>query len=170
METFPALLARFAAAATARDSRGLAALFAPDGCYDDYFFGPHAGRDAIAAMLERFHVGGEDFRWQFDDPVCDGRTGYAGYRFSYRSKEPESAGRTIVFEGIARFTLRDGLIERYAEVFDRGVAFTQLGYADARIVKLLARYAKAFVEGDAAREHLAWRARVEGAGEGRHES
>src|SRR5690606_35486752 len=88
-----------------------------------------------------FHVGGEAFFWEFRNPVSDGAVGYAGYLFSYRSREPDSAGRTVVFEGIARITLRDGLIERYAEAFDRGVAFSQLGYAPERIGKLLALYA-----------------------------
>lgn len=140
---FTELLARFSRAAQTHDSAGLAALFTPDGRYDDYFFGTHAGRDEIAAMLDRFHVGGERFRWDFTDPVCSGDLGYAGYVFSYLSREPESRGRVIVFEGIAKLRLRDGLIAHYAEVFDRGVAFSQLGYATERTGKLLARYARA---------------------------
>jgi hypothetical protein len=108
-------------------------------------------------MLDRFHVGGEDFFWEFQNPVCDGTTGYAGYLFSYRSKEPESAGRTIVFEGIARFTLRDGLIAQYAEAFDRGVAFSQLGYATERIGKLLGRYARELGQREDVAAHLARR-------------
>lgn len=151
------LLERFAAAAGAHDSSAFAALFTPDGSYDDYFFGRHQGRDDIAAMLDRFHVGGEDFFWEFRNPVCDGTTGYAGYLFSYRSKEPESAGRTIVFEGIARFTLRDGLIAQYAEAFDRGVAFSQLGYATERIGKLLGRYARELGQREDVAAHLARR-------------
>jgi hypothetical protein len=161
---FEAILDRFAAAAGAHDSRGLAALFAPDGCYDDYFFGLHSGRDEIAAMLDRFHVGGEAFFWEFLDPVFASGIGYAGYLFSYRSREPESAGNIVVFEGIARFRFRDGLIERYDEAFDRGVAFTQLGYATERIGKLLGRYAKGFVEKPEVRLHLARRPAVPASG------
>jgi hypothetical protein len=67
------------------------------------------------------------------------------------SREPESAGRTIVFEGTSRLRLRDGLIAHYAETFDRGSAFVQLGYETARVRKLLDRYAKNFVAGDAGR-------------------
>lgn len=155
---FEHILERFAAAVGAHDSPGLAALFAPDGCYDDYFFGPHVGREAIAAMLDRFHEGGERFCWQWIDPVCvDGR-GYAGYCFSYRSREPESAGKLIVFDGVGRFRLRDGQIERYSEVFDRGMAFAQLGYARERIGKLLDRYGQALLDSEPARRHLEYRA------------
>lgn len=139
---FDTLLARFSRAAQTHDCEGLAALFTPEGVYDDYFFGAHAGRADIAAMLERFHVGGEAFCWEFVEPARAGDIGYAGYVFSYRSREPESAGRLIVFEGMARFRLQDGLIAHYSEVFDRGVAFSQLGYATERTAKLLARYAK----------------------------
>ena len=141
--TFTVLLERFERAAREHDTAALVALFAPDGRYDDGFFGAHSGRDAIAAMFERFHVGGEAFLWEFSDPADAGARADASYGFSYRAKEPESAGRLIVFEGIARLRLRDGLIAEYFEVFDRGVAFSQLGYADARVTKLLSRYASA---------------------------
>jgi hypothetical protein len=35
------------------------------GCYDDGFFGPHTGREAIAAMIGRWYVGGENFCGNF---------------------------------------------------------------------------------------------------------
>jgi hypothetical protein len=95
--SFQALLDRFAAAVGAHDSPGLAALFAENGCYDDYFFGEHHGRAEIAEMLDRFHVGGEQFCWQFTDPVFADGVGYASYCFSYLSREPESAGRLMMF-------------------------------------------------------------------------
>jgi hypothetical protein len=155
---FQTLLQRFTQAVGAHDSAGLAALFTPDGCYDDYFFGRHEGRDAIAAMLERFHVGGRAFFWEFSDPVCADDLGYAGYCFSYLSREPESEGQLVVFDGIGRFRLRDGLIEHYGEVFDRGMAFSQLGYPAPRIAKLAARYAAGFRSSPAVARHLALRA------------
>lgn len=158
--SFEAILERFRTTSAACDTAGFAALFTPDGSYDDGFFGVHRGREAIAAMLERFHVGGERFVWQFFEPLCDDRLGYARYCFSYRSKEPESAGELIVFDGIARLRLRDGLIESYTEVFDRGVAFVQLGYAPERTIKLLGRYARALRESELVREHLALRDRI----------
>lgn len=154
---FQTLLDRFVAAVGRHDSAGLAALFTEDGVYDDYFFGSHQGRAEIAAMLDRFHVGGEQFVWEFLEPVCDGSTGYARYCFSYLSREPESAGQPVVFEGMSRFMLRDGLIARYSEVFDRAVAFTQLGYAPERIVKLMGRYARGFRDAQAVKDHLAQR-------------
>jgi hypothetical protein len=155
---FEAILDRFASAVAAHDSRGLAALFTEDGCYDDYFFGPHEGRDAIAAMLDRFYEGGEAFCWEFTEPVSRADLGYASYCFSYRSREPESAGRIVAFEGMSRFRLRDGLIAHYGEVFDRGVAFTALGYVKPRIASLLERYSAGFAASPAAERHRRYRA------------
>jgi len=152
-----ALLGRFARAVAARDTADFTALFTPDGRYHDGFFGVHEGRDAIAAMLERFFVGGEAFFWQFRDVLASEELGYARYVFSYRSREPESAGRLVVFEGIAQLRLRGELIAEYDEAFDRGIAFTQLGYETARVGKLLGRYAREFAASAAAREHLAAR-------------
>jgi hypothetical protein len=163
---FDDLLERFAAAAAASDTAGFAALFTADGCYDDGFFGLHRGREAIAAMLARFYVGGERFHWKFFEPLANERLGYTRYCFSYRSKEKESAGRLVVFEGMARLQLREGLIADYAEVFDRGLAFVQLGYDAPRVHKLLGRYAQAWRAGDAVREHLLWRETQEAEGTG----
>lgn len=151
------LLGDFSAAAAGGDTARLAALFTPDGCYDDYFFGPHRGREAIVRMLERFYVGGEQFRWQFLEPLANERLAYARYCFSYRAREGARAGELVVFEGMARLRLRDGLIEDYAEVFDRGVAFVQLGYEPVHVHKLLVRYADGFRAGPTAQDHLRWR-------------
>jgi hypothetical protein len=113
-------------------------------------------------MLDRFYDGGEAFVWEFLEPAFSDGNGYARYCFSYRSREAESRGELIIFEGISRFRLQDGLIAHYTEVFDRGVAFSQLGYAPERIVKLLGRYAKGFRNGEAAQRHLAFRTQVLG--------
>lgn len=163
--SFETLLTAFEQAAAARDVQRFASLFTPGGRYHDGFFGMHQGREAIAAMLERFHVGGERFAWQFLEPVGNDRIGYARYCFSYVSKEPESAGQLVVFEGMARFVLEAGpedrpeglLIADYDEVFDRGMAFVQLGYAGERVVKLLKRYAEGWRASPAVQAHLAWR-------------
>ena len=138
---FTTLLERFERAAREHDTAALVALFAPDGRYDDGFFGAHAGRDAIAAMFERFHVGGEAFLWEFADAADAGDLAYASYVFSYRSKEPESAGRLVVFEGIARFRLRDGLIAEYFESVNGCVAMAQLGVAPERMAKVARKWA-----------------------------
>ncbi|MSP98354.1 MAG: nuclear transport factor 2 family protein [Betaproteobacteria bacterium] len=141
MTDFTRLLDTFVACVQANDGAGFAALFTPEATYEDGFFGAHTGRANIAAMLSRFHAGGEQYRWEFHEPLSDGRTGYARYRFSYRAKLPESAGRPIAFEGIARMLFSDGLIKHYAETFDRGVAFVQLGFPAGKTARLLEKYA-----------------------------
>lgn len=156
MADFPELLERFAAAVVGNDGAGLASLFAPDGVYDDGFFGAHRGRAAIAAMLQRFHDTGRDYRWDFTEPVSDGGTGYARFCFSYRSLLPESAGRPVAFEGISRFRFAaGGLIAVYGEAFDRGVALVQLGFPAERIRRVLEKAAAAQNGGPEARAHLA---------------
>ncbi len=143
MTAFTELLDTFASHAEANAGVAFAALFSVDGIYDDYFFGAHSGRAAIAAMLNRFHEGGQHYRWEFHEPLSDGRIGYARYRFSYRSKVAESLGKPIAFEGFCRLLLKDGLIEHYAEAFDRGVAFVQLGFPAPKVARLLKKYAAA---------------------------
>jgi SnoaL-like domain len=140
---FARLLAAFAAAVVANDGAGLAALFTPDGVYADEFFGAHRGRPAIAGMLQRFHDTGGDYRWDFLDPVSDGETGYARFRFGYNSRLPECEGRPVVFHGISRFRFADGLIAHYSEAFDRGVALVQLGFPAERIKRILEKAAAA---------------------------
>jgi len=153
--SFTDLLATFAARAEANDGAGFAALFTPEATYEDYFFGAHTGRADIAAMLGRFFEGGEDYRWEFHEPLSDGRTAYARYRFSYRSKMPDSAGQPIAFEGICRMLLEDGLIAHYAEVFDRGTAFVQLGFPAGKVARLLEKYAAAQNATPGFRPHVA---------------
>ncbi|HEX3885280.1 MAG TPA: nuclear transport factor 2 family protein [Stellaceae bacterium] len=149
MPDFPALLDRFAAAIVTDDGQGLAALFTEDGTYDDGFFGAHTGRPAIAAMLRRFHDTGRDYRWDWSDPLTDGRTAYARWRFSYASRLPGCEGKPVMFEGISRFLFRGDLIAHYAEAFDRGVALVQLAMPSDRIARILE---KAAAEQNATRE------------------
>jgi glucan biosynthesis protein len=152
---FADLLAAFTKAVVANDGAGLAALFAEDGVYHDEFFGAHRGREAIAAMLARFHDTGSEYRWDFLDPVSDGRIGYAGFRFSYRSRLPESAGRPVMFEGISRFRFAvGGLIAHYGESFDRGVALAQLGFPAERIRRIVEKAAAVQNATPEARAHL----------------
>ena len=152
------MLDRLAETAMAGDGAGFAALFSKDGFYDDFFFGPHKGREAIAGMLERFSDGGEAFCWQFTEPLAGAGLAYATYAFSYRSKEPESAGRLIAWEAMVRLRLApDGLIAHYAECFDRGGAFTALGYHPDRVAKLLTRYTAAAFDSPSLQQHLAYR-------------
>jgi limonene-1,2-epoxide hydrolase len=140
---FSELVRRFGNAAASGDGEALADLFTPDGTYDDYFFGPSTGREAIKRMLTRFGDGGRNFRWELYDPVRCGSTGYASYRFSYDSTRAEAGGVRVLFDGIGRFELEGDRIKRYSEVFDRGMALAQQAFAPEHLVKILVNYADA---------------------------
>ena len=155
MLDFPALLLRFAAAVVANDGAGLAALFSEDGVYEDGFFGAHKGRADIARMLARFHETGSDYRWDFFDPLTDGRIGYARWRFSYAAKMPGAEGKPVVFEGMSLFEFRGDRIARYSESFDRGIALVQQDFPAERLRKILMKTAQAQNATPACREHLA---------------
>lgn len=154
MPDFPALLDRFAAAVVANDGGGLAALFTEDGTYHDGFFGAHTGRPAIAAMLQRFHDTGSDYLWTWSEPLSDGATAYARWRFSYASRLAGAEGKPVLFEGISRFRFRGDLIAHYAEAFDRGVALIQTGMAPDRIARVLEKAAATQNRSAEARQHL----------------
>ena len=151
---FTNLLDRFAAAVVANDGARLGALFTPDGVYADEFFGAHHGRAAIAAMLQRFHDTGRDYRWEFIDPVSDGDIGYARFRFSFASRLPECEGRPVVFDGISQFRVEGGLIARYREAFDRGVALVQLGFPAERVLRIVEKAASSLTASPAAQSHI----------------
>ena len=140
---FAELLQRFAAAVEALDGAALADLFTPSGTYEDYFFGPSTGREAISRMLAHFAEGGRNFQWEFYDPVVSGELGYASYRFSFDSTHAAAKGARVAFDGIARFALADGRIDRYSEVFDRGMALAQQGFEPERLRKIALKYAAA---------------------------
>ncbi len=154
MTDFPAMLDRFAAAVVANDGAALAALFTEDGTYDDGFFGAHTGRPAIAAMLQRFHDTGRDYRWDWSEPLRDGATAYARWRFSYASRVPGSEGKPVMFEGMSRFHFRGELIAHYAEAFDRGLALIQLAMPPDRIARILEKAAATQNAAPEARPHL----------------
>jgi hypothetical protein len=152
---FAGLLSRFAKAVVANDGATFSALFTEDGVYDDGFFGEYKGRKAIAEMLQHFHDTGSNYRWDFFDPLSDARTAYARYRFSYASGMRGAEGRPVVFEGMSHFVFRDGLIARYEESFDRGMALAQQDFAAERIKKVLVKLADRQNASAGAREHLA---------------
>jgi hypothetical protein len=160
MVDFGKLLERFATAVEENDGAGLAALFTPDGVYDDGFFGEYAGAEAITGMLQHFHATGANYHWDFFDSLSDGRIGYARYRFSYVSKMPGAEGKPVVFEGTSFFTFRGDKIARYAEVFDRGLALVQQDFPAERLKKVLIKAAARQNAGAAAQEHLARLART----------
>jgi len=152
---FADLLRRFASAVAANDGTTFAALFTEDGVYEDGFFGEYKGRAAIREMLQHFHDTGSNYRWDFFDSLSDGETGYARYRFSYASGMPGAEGKPVLFEGTAHFRFRDGLIARYEENFDRGMALAQQDFAPERIKKVLLKLAARQNASEGAREHLA---------------
>ncbi len=140
--SFEALLNDFTAAIEGGVGSRLADLFCEDGVYHDGFYGPFQGREAISQMLEQhFHGHAKDFKWRMTDPVSDGDTGYARYVFSYTSTMPEADGKRVVFEGMSRFALENGKIKDYYEIFDSGIGLAQLGFGDARLGKVLGKFA-----------------------------
>ncbi len=151
---FRNILSRFTAAGCANEGARFAALFTEAATYDDNFFGLHRGRAAIAAMLQRFHDTGENYRWEFDEPVFDGALGYAWFRFSFASKMPGCEGKPVLIRGISCFRLENGLIAEYREVFDTGIALAQLGFPGERIKRVLDKEAAAQNSAEVAREHL----------------
>ena len=155
MLDFPAMLRRFAAAVVANDGAALAGLFTDDGVYEDGFFGAHKGHAEIARMLARFHETGTNYRWDFFDPLTDGRIGYARYRFSFASKMPGAKGKPVVFEGMSLLEFNGDRIARYSEAFDRGVAFVQQDFPAEKLQKILAKTAQTQNATAECREHLA---------------
>ena len=140
---FEHLLDRFTSAVEAGNGTALGEVFAAEGTYVDTFYGSFTGRTAIRDMLENlFWRDAEAFFWDMRDPLCDGSHGYARWSFGYTSRLPESAGRKVAFDGMSRFEIEDGLIRRYDEVFDSGLAFVRLGMPAERIVRVLTRFAE----------------------------
>ena len=153
---FVALLGFFARAATAGDGKALAACFTEDGVYYDYIYGPHAGRAAIADMLENlFHRDASEYDWRFFDPVCNGDIAYAHSLSRFISTIPDFKGREVTIDGISRFVLRGGLIAEYHESVNGGVAMSQLGVAPERMAKVMRRWADRLLE---SRATIAYRA------------
>jgi ketosteroid isomerase-like protein len=145
---FAALVSRLGEAATAGDGGAFAACFTEDGVYHDYIYGPHAGRPAIADMLETlFHRDAADYDWRFLDPVTDGRIGYARSLSRFVSTIPDFKGRRVVIDGLSRFVLKGGLIAEYHESVNGGIAMAQLGVAAPRMEKVFNRWAERFLAG-----------------------
>lgn len=150
------MLRSFADAVERREGARFAQLFTEDAVYHDVFYGPFAGRAKIAELIDDwFYRTACEFRWDFHDPVTDGRILYARYVFSFRSLLPEAAGKRAMFEGVAIMTLRDGLIADYREVADTAPGFTDMNFAAERIAKILSRQAAALKARPEAARHLA---------------
>jgi ketosteroid isomerase-like protein len=141
---FRTLIERMAQAICRGDGAAAAACFTADGIYHDGFYAEFRGHAAIRDMVEnRFHANARDLSWTLSDALSDGSLGYAHYHFSYTSKIAGSEGVRVSFAGIAQVRLRDNLISRYGEVFDRGTALVQMNFPPERVAKSLARWAAA---------------------------
>jgi ketosteroid isomerase-like protein len=142
--SFRSLLERMTAAICRGEAEAAAGCFVESGVYHDGFYGEFKGRAAIAGMVRRhFHGNARDFSWTLSDVVAEGDCAYASYDFSYVSKMPGSEGRRAGFSGMCKIRLKDGLIERYEEVFERAPVLAQLGFADERILKSVRKWAGA---------------------------
>ena len=141
---FAALIGRMTHSICQGDAEAAARCFTEDGVYHDGFYGEFAGREAVARMVsELFHGSARDFVWSVSEACSDGEVGYATYQFSYTATIAGAEGRRVYFEGMARCRLADGLIARYDECFDRGVALAQLGFPAERIARSVAKAADA---------------------------
>lgn len=139
---FTNFLDHFTEAVEAGDGRALASLFKPDGTYHDTFYGAFQGHDAIADMLEnRFWGDANAFLWDMHDPVFEAshNLGYARWVFSYTSIMADSAGKRVVFDGMSQFSLDQGLISVYREIFSAGAGLVQLNMDPNRTHKILHR-------------------------------
>lgn len=143
MADFTDLTERFCQAACTGGAE-LAVLFSEDGTYHDGFYGEFIGRAAITDMIDNhFRRDAEDFIWQMYEPAMSDGIGYARYRFGYTSKIAGRTGTRVVFTGMGRFRLEDGLITHYTEIFDPGIGMTQLGFDAEHIARRAQRSAQA---------------------------
>src|SRR3954447_24623821 len=150
------MLRSFCDAVEQHDGAAFAALFTEDGVYHDVFYGAFTGRVKIAEMIDDwFYRAAEDFRWDMHDPVSDGKTLYARYTFSYRSKLPEAKNARVMFEGVAIMTLRDGLMAEYHEVANTATGFVDMNFAPERIAKIVAKQGAALKARPEMKRHLA---------------
>jgi steroid delta-isomerase-like uncharacterized protein len=131
----------FERAFNARDVSALLACFTPDASYDDGFYGSHRGEAVLRQMFDRMFREGRDYAWRMETIVEAGDRAAAEWTFSYVVSDaiPRSAGRKIEFRGMSLFELHGGRIRAYREVFDRGAALLQLGFAPESLARVLAR-------------------------------
>ena len=153
---FPDLLKRFTAAVEAGEGRATANCFTEDGVYHDYIYGAFEGREAIRNMVEDyFYRDAKDYIWEMFDHVSDDKIGYASYRFSFTSTMPQFAGKRVVMEGICRFEIgKDGLLRKYSESVNGGIAMSQLGVGPEKMAEVFARLAQKLRTRKEFKDHL----------------
>ena len=134
------MLREFCSAVEQREGQRVAQLFCEDGVYYDVFYGPFAGRQRIAEMInELFYKDAEDFRWDMVDPVFDGQTLYTRLLFSFRSLLPEAQRARAMLEVVSIMKMRDSLIAEYREIANVASALVDMNFAPERIAKIIAR-------------------------------
>ena len=139
---FRDLIMRLTQAIVAGDGTAAASCFSDDGVYHDVFYGAFAKVDITRMVSDYFHRDASNFIWDIHEPVCDGRTGYARYVFSYDSRLAEAQGRRALFEGVSICQLRDGLLTSYHEVANAAPGLAMLGFEPARLNKIVERQAR----------------------------
>jgi|SRR6516162_2878847 len=134
------MLREFCSAVEQREGQRVAQLFCEDGVYYDVFYGPFAGRQRIAEMInELFYKDAEDFRWDMVDPVFDGQTLYTRLLFSFRSLLPEAQRARAMLEVVSIMKMRGSLIAEYREIANVASALVDMNFAPERIAKIIAR-------------------------------
>lgn len=117
MNNFNEKVQSFARAVEQRDGAAFAALFTENAVYHDAIYGAVHGREAIAKMMvEDWYKDGDRWLWDMQNPLCDGKQGYARYVASFSSLNRFSVGRRVVAVGVAIFGFEGGLFSTYHEV------------------------------------------------------
>lgn len=136
---FRDLIMRLTQAIVAGDGATAASCFTDDGVYHDVFYGAFPKAEIAHMVSDYFHRDACAFIWDIHAPVCDGRTGYARYVFSYDSRLAAAQGCRALFEGVSICQLRDGLLASYHEVANAAPGLAMLGFEPARLCKIVAR-------------------------------
>jgi hypothetical protein len=119
----------------------LAAESPEDGLYHAVFYGAFQGSANIAEMLEEhFWTHGEIYRWEMHQPIISSDIGYAHWTFSFTSKLVAVGGKRVIWEGMSKFQLKDGLIAHYKEMFDIAIALTQTEFPADRIARITSKH------------------------------
>ena len=152
--SFAELITRMTQAIVRNDGAAAADCFTDDGVYHDVFYGAFPKARIPLMVSEHFHRDASDFIWDLHEPVSDGRVGYARYVFSYAGRMPGSEGRRALFEGVSICTLRDGRLVTYHEVANAAPGLVMLGFAPARVAKIIERQGEALAARGESAHHL----------------
>ena len=140
---FSEMLETFKRSVETCDAETFLGLFNEDATYHDSVYGVFVGHAELKSMLcDVFHKDGADFRWDMDNPVCDGHVGYAHYRFSLKSSHPDSSSGRALLDGCARFIFKGGRIAAYKEWGNVAGTLLQSGVPDKVVIRFLRREAQ----------------------------